>query len=677
MWIAKIELVNFKSYASQIFTFPEPRNGKNVVLVGGMNGFGKTSLLEALYLCMYGNEAMIWLGRAAKIGKDRSYSLFLERALYGKVDATNTMSVAVEVRENAETGFIVQRKWFFAGNGDYREEEPQISEIVAGSRRSVPKERLPEILADRFVSSYLAPFFFFDGEEIEKLADPSQVEQIKLNMESLLGVRLLRDLEQHLASYQSKQKSGMDVVDEEKYQTLVKKHEDEQQKHEDLKARYDRIKAELVILEDRRGKLTDLLTPSGGGGDVASAKEIVAQQERLKTQISECAKEMDELLADRLPFHFIDKNRLETLATQLRSEITRENWDAGRKVMAPQKNVFTRVFTDGALSKIDPPLDARQRADLLQILDDAWDGLFHPLPKDCAEKILHTHLTNNQRQNVCEFIDNLSLGAQHIRGVLNRETGFERQLRELEKQLIRIEGIDNDGTQKRRKEELQQVNKDISGRNIDEGDLKRQIQGLWSTLEQDKKTLAHMEEIRAKSVSPQSNIAKAQRVRELIKELLPELYRLKTGQLSEAVTEAYKSLAHKSQIDCIEIDETGASRFFAGNQPVPFDLSAGENQLFATALLAGMAQVSGVSAPLIVDTPLARLDSKHRRNLLDFWRHQPRQVILLAQDKEIDAEACSQLGDAIGKTWLLEYEGLSEGIGRTMAREDRYFARTI
>lgn len=64
MWIAKIELFNFKIYQHQTFEFPQPKAGRNIVLIGGMNGYGKTSVLEALYLGLYGKEAVEHLGRA-------------------------------------------------------------------------------------------------------------------------------------------------------------------------------------------------------------------------------------------------------------------------------------------------------------------------------------------------------------------------------------------------------------------------------------------------------------------------------------------------------------------------------------------------------------------------------------------------------------------------------------
>lgn len=108
---------------------------------------------------------------------------------------------------------------------------------------------------------------------------------------------------------------------------------------------------------------------------------------------------------------------------------------------------------------------------------------------------------------------------------------------------------------------------------------------------------------------------------------------------------------------------------------VTFDRSAGENQIFATALIAGLAEVSKVPAPLVVDTPLGRLDSKHRENIFRFWTSDPsRQVILLSQDEEINSEFYRRIKKNVAVTYLLEHSDVGDGIGRTVARMGKYFA---
>ena len=141
------------------------------------------------------------------------------------------------------------------------------------------------------------------------------------------------------------------------------------------------------------------------------------------------------------------------------------------------------------------------------------------------------------------------------------------------------------------------------------------------------------------------------------------------------MTEVYSKLAHKSQVQRIEIDESCTTSLLdrEGNE-IPFDKSAGENQVFATALLAGLAKISGIDAPLVVDTPLGRLDSTHRSNILRYWVSDgQRQVVLLSQDKEIDVETFKSIEPSVAKTYLLHHVDIGNGVGRTTATEGHYF----
>ena len=141
------------------------------------------------------------------------------------------------------------------------------------------------------------------------------------------------------------------------------------------------------------------------------------------------------------------------------------------------------------------------------------------------------------------------------------------------------------------------------------------------------------------------------------------------------MTRVYKQLAHKTQVAKIVIEDDGAVKILSKtNTEIPFDGSAGENQIFATALIAGLAEVSRVKAPLVVDTPLGRLDSKHRANILNFWiSNSQRQVILLSQDEEIDDDFYKRIKNNVSATSLLEHEDVGDGMGRTTVVPDKYF----
>ncbi|MES0130185.1 hypothetical protein [Mesorhizobium sp. M0029] len=165
------------------------------------------------------------------------------------------------------------------------------------------------------------------------------------------------------------------------------------------------------------------------------------------------------------------------------------------------------------------------------------------------------------------------------------------------------------------------------------------------------------------------------RIRTAIEELVPALFPLKVKELASSMTQVYRQLAHKDQVSKIAIANDGTAQILGkSGKPITFDRSAGENQIFATALIAGLAKVSGIKAPLVVDTPLGRLDSRHRHNILQFWTSdESRQVILLSQDKEIDVEFHRRISKHVAKTYLLEHTDVGDGVGRTSAREDRYF----
>lgn len=683
MWISKLELNNFKSYYFQSFNFPQPGREGNLTLIGGMNGFGKTTLLEALYLCLYGADAMPHLGRAGlKPTEERKgYPTFLERALNGQALSLgkDNMSVKVQALSDPSEGFEITRRWFFTKRGDWNgEEEVLLQEISGGVSRPIDSVHLTELLDQRFVPAHLAPFFFFDGEEVKTLANRNRIEQIKTGMEGLLGVVLLRGMQKRLEQYQAnnRYRSGNSTADEEKYKELAEKLQRDEQKLDELNGQKQELERELDAAKAKRDELMGRIMGLGGGsGDIATAGDIVRQQGLVKTQLAECERQMEDALAGKLPFHLIHKDCTDLLKEQLRQEIKRRKWDARKEGMEPEKERFIASFFKAAEPAITPPLEDGQMDAVLGRLNVAWESLFYPPPSDCAKEIVHDYLSDERRESVLAMTEKLRIGAQEIRALVTKKESLQRELRELEKRWAKIDGVERDGTLARINVELAGVSATIDQKERLRGDLERQIRSQEATIDQDRAIYSRIHEQIVKASPAKSNISKAQRVRDLIDELIPRLYALKTKQLGAAMTGAYKQLAHKSQVDKIVIEETGASRLLAkDNTEINFDRSAGENQLFATALLAGLAEVSGIEAPLVVDTPLARLDSEHRKNILNFWTSQKkRQVILLAQDEEIDAEMFKSISGSVGKSYLLEHNDLGRGVGRARAVENQYF----
>lgn len=678
MWIAKIELFNFKSYQHQTFEFPQPKGGKNIVLIGGMNGYGKTSVLEALYLGLYGKEAVEHLGRAG-LKDDVGYRRFLERALHGTAIRTGreSMWVKVQINQTKAEGFEVTRKWFFTRSGDWSgEDEVVIYQVRDGIRgRAVLADKLSEMLDQKFIPVHIAPFFFFDGEEVKKLADQGRGHQIRSGIEGLLGVDLLRKLKKRLEEFQTNRSTGLAVMDEQKHRELfesLSKHEaefeDSDKKH---RALLDAVKA---LQAQRTSTTNNMMQLGAGAGDVASVSDVVKQQADAETDLKATEDALDDVVASKLPFHLVARELMEGLSGQVQQEIARESWESRKRSLEPEKAKFIGTFYKTKEPPLQPDLTPQQGAALQVRLNAAWESLFYPMPEGCADVVVHEYL-GAKRAALLQSMNGLRMGAQDVLGLVAKRESLQKKIRELISRYSKIEGHDRDGTLAKLNGELTSVNATLDQRQKELGDLERQIIGLKGTIDQERALYVREHEKFVLANPVKSMVGCAEKVCNLIEDLIPQLYALKVAQLAGAMTDVYKKLAHKRLVHRIEISETGDTRILSREgEEIPFDKSAGENQVFATALLAGLAEISGLDAPLVVDTPLGRLDSTHRANILKYWiSNKKRQVILLSQDKEIDRETYAAMEPHVAMTYLLQHTEVGSGVGRTNALENEYF----
>lgn len=684
MWISKIELVCFKSYQRQEFEFPQPEDGRNIVLIGGLNGYGKTSILEAIYLCLYGKDAMAHLARAGlKTDDKKGYPTFLEKAFNGEAlrEGQDTMTVRVTVQRTKTKGAEITRKWYFRSNGTWTDEETTYREIVRGVPE-IPKSdgrngfHLTEVLDEYFVPAHIAPFFFFDGEEVKKLADQNRIEQVKVGLEGLLGVVLLRSLTERLRSFERSKREGVANVDEDRLQNLQNQLADNERQAAELARKALEVKASRESLDGEFQSLLERVTSlGGGGGDTATYKDLIEEREQFRNRLRDSHRRMEEVLAGRLPLHLVSKEVFAAFQKQLEEEVRYFQWEGEKKALEPRQREFENAYNGQQDLPVDPPLTPEQDETIRARISAAWASLFYPPPEECAKEIVYDFLTAEQRAQTLATLTNSSLGMQEIQDALRQQNELEDRINELGRKISRLEGIDRDGTLSSLRAELKAVQDrrselDEAWRNDERRSvaLEAQISSQRAEYERERKKLDD-------SSPSREIIERSERVRRVIEAVIPALFPLKVKELASSMTQVYKQLAHKDQVSKIEIAEDGSTIIRSkSGKALSFDRSAGENQIFATALIAGLAKVSGVRAPLVVDTPLGRLDSRHRHNILGYWTSdKSRQVILLSQDEEIDAEFEKRLQSSISKTYLLTHIDVGDGIGRTTATPNAYF----
>lgn len=224
MHLRSVVLRDWKAYVQARFEFPNPTRGKNIVLIGAENGFGKTSLFEAIILGLFGRDGLPLIARApfGGVGEDRlsiSYKNFMESALHARALAEGRSSCSVQLTFENDEGEPIElrRVWSFSSNrafnNPYNSEDVQVFEGTArrakGPSGAHGQDRLDwyrDYVAKNFIPSPLAAFFMFDGERVSEFADKDMSAQVRMGIEGLLGIPVLRELAEDLRSYAASKK---------------------------------------------------------------------------------------------------------------------------------------------------------------------------------------------------------------------------------------------------------------------------------------------------------------------------------------------------------------------------------------------------------------------------------------------------------------------------------------
>ncbi|QEY23388.1 DNA sulfur modification protein DndD [Neisseria animalis] len=682
MWIHSIKLRNFKSYDNAAFSFPTPEDGKNIVLIGAQNGHGKTTLLEAVYLCLYGKDAISHLQRAGLNTQKSSYPEFLKSALYHEAETKYgqyTMSLEIEIRQNyreAQHGLRIRRKWHFGSDrnvfsGEYG------SSVTAEIMKNGVYNLIDEKDLDKYINAFAlpfdyAPFFFFDGEKIVQTAQQSGTGLwLNTALKGLLGVTLLEKLRVSLKDYRSKCISEGATA---KMQDDLRKAETNLQSAEAvLQVTQEEFAEADKKWQQAAAKREQLMQQLGGGSDIRTSEDLLRQRERLEKEMAEFEEKVKAAIK-AMPLAFLPRENLKVLQQQLQKEKNRLNHEAGKNQIAEKVDDFWNAFVSS--DKVNQALGAMANMILSQPLmkeavKDCWEDLFYPLPSECADKIEHNYLSVNAHAEIQNEISRLRGMPQEQIGTFLAEN--EKREEERKKILAEIELLR--GTNKDELvEQLKKTNEETEK-------FKEQVGYLNSNVIRQKKDYQRFQkevgDLQDKISDSNPRLLKSRRAGEVDKviiRLTEELLKRKVKEVGEAATRINRAIAHDERIDRIRVESDGRMGIFGRDgYESRVDLSAGQMQILIMSLVSALAEVTRYHAPFIIDTPLARLDEGHREGLFRHWCNLDQQVILLSQDTEITPEVCRRLEPHVSRTYLVEAESLDSAGARSRVVADVYF----
>ena len=676
MYLQRIELRDWKAYESADFDFPEPTAEQNIVLIGARNGYGKTSLYQAIILCMFGQDGMALVTNSvfSKTENTRTqpYKAFLEKAIYKGATAKGRYSCSVKlVFKDDDKPIEISRIWHFNDSGGYLSDDEEI-QIFNDKNPIGPPENLQRnerndwynhYIGQTFLPHQIASFFVFDGEQVRILAQREMKDQVKKGIDELLGIPDLRNLSENLNEYANQRQSNIPSVTDKKIKTAQEVLKQLNGKLNKIKEQHDYSHPNLESKQKQHSQILEELLALGVGPKTQS-NQIYKDLAKYDTVIKEGGRQLKKLLSEDIALALAGSGLRKKLKNRLESENVRANWESGKQQGDSRIQNFLDAM-DQQMDNIEPSISDAQQADVLKIAAEAWVNLWFPPPYNCAEKYFHPYFSVHERGIVIDKLNNQdSLGAAEIVSLLDSIAENEYHLKRISDEIARIEAIKPELDEKL--VSLKKLQSEIDSLTKKVGGLESERKGLDGQVAAKTADLARMYKNIEDAKPSLRRAACAREVVTILGKIISKSVPEQMKKIADEMTKAHRKMAHKKDlIHRIDIDDGDVKLLNEqGNDVRGNDLSAGEEQIFTQSLFSAVSAVSKRAFPMVVDTPLSRLDENHRKGVLRHLAQRGEQVILLSTDTEVVGTYLQEIDPHIQQKYLIKYR-LDGDIGRS------------
>ena len=649
MIFTELFVENFGAYAGKQTINLRPENDSSIrpiVLIGGMNGGGKTTLMDAIRLALYGQRA-----KCSSRG-NLGYSEFLSQSINSQATSADITKIELSFEDIFE-GHWQQFKIIRAWNKDIKDGKDSLS-IERENRFDSNLEGNWDEYIENILPLGISNLFLFDGEQVKELAEldippPAVVEAIN----NLLGLELAEKLSVDLSVLVNRKRKAVAnkaqlLTIEEIEQKLVVKKNNKQQLQKD----FTEIEKKLKQAHKQRDRAKIKFNQQGG--KIAATREVIeAKIQDFNSQLEQKRLELIKLAESSLPLGLI-KLLLADATKQGKQEVKSQQFKQAQVVLKTRDQKLLAYLNSISLSlesinKIEFFIETENKiiADSIKATADSYLDLTAKqlqqligIPQD--RLAIETKLSQNIIKEIEQLKTKINNTETQLASAASPED-YQKLVDAVEdgKAAVSKYKILYDLAQ----EKLQNTDKEID------------------RIQQDlNRKLKNYSEEAIDKIGDEHIIKSATKVQETLKLFKEKLTLKKLNKLETEVKDCFLYLLHKSNLInrvTIDSDRFKLELYDHNGQLFPKQrLSAGEKQLLAIAFLWGLARVSGRNLPIAIDTPLGRLDSSHRHNLVErYFPTASHQVILLSTDTEISEREVTMLREqeAISQEYLLKY----------------------
>lgn len=643
MRLERIELQNFRQYFGlQRLNFAKAKD-RNVTIIHGINGAGKTSLFLALNWCLYGRNAEN-IKVVDNVGE-----------LVSK-EAISQAQPGDEIRTSVSIYFLHNGHRYMAKRTLTSQKlltgKPAVNEVDQFTMmRTDSNGRADSVMNPIGTMNAILPvnareYFFFDGEKIDNFAKPEASAQVKEAIFLVLKLEILERAQRHLENLAGKYRREFKQASGGELRTLLEK--DEKLRAEREKALQNKAGREQEVISARR-KVTDIDQLLR---DSQNAKALQQQRDRLDRDIKQRRGELQETVNNVREKATTGYGMLAQPAIQRALAILNQKRERG-EIPSSIRQQFIQDLLEQmvcicgrAFSEHGPE---HQR--LLALMD-------RTMPGSLEDDVLNTSATlslfaHNSTQIKADITTSMYKRAE----LLEIIRGLDAELDDVSRQLkgSPLEEIS------RLEEQRRKFNEDVDRANLEIGALSQRIEQIAKEISDLEKKIAQAqkEEKRGRELSLKLDLAQKSA------DAITEMYQVFADNMRQRIEvrtkEIFRSLVWKeSHFQDVRLGEDfNLEVIDRWGQYARPELSAGERQVLSLSFITAMAQVSEEEAPLVMDTPFGRLSSHHRNSISEQLPKLADQLILFVTDEELRDQARQNIEPYIGAEYRLHFDRLT------------------